>query len=105
MQAAPGKGAGGATLPRHALLGMIERFNDSAKRVVVFADDEARLFGHDHVGTEHLFLSLMHDSDSAAVMLLGLGDVTLEAARAAVEDIVGRGTVPESRGIPCASAC
>jgi len=68
---------------------MFERFTEGARKVVVLAQQEARRFRHNYVGTEHLLLGLLLEEDSAAgVVLKGLG-VNLEKARKAVEDVVG----------------
>jgi ATP-dependent Clp protease ATP-binding subunit ClpA len=70
---------------------MFERFTDRARRVVVLAQEEARLLDHNYLGTEHLLLGLMHEREGvAAIALDGLG-VSLEAARREVEELIGRG--------------
>jgi ATP-dependent Clp protease ATP-binding subunit ClpC len=81
---------------------MFERFTDQARRVVVLAHEEARMLGHDHIGTEHLLLALLHEGESvAAKALMSLG-ISLDAMRQEVEGIIGRGTQPvsESGHIP-----
>jgi ATP-dependent Clp protease ATP-binding subunit ClpA len=70
---------------------MFERFTDRARRVVVLAQDEARMLNHTYIGTEHILLGFLRDGEGVAAQVLeGLG-IRLENARAAVEDIVGRG--------------
>lgn len=60
---------------------MFERFTDGARRVVVQAQEEARLGGHNHIGTEHLLLALSRDRENlAARVLLRLG-VSLDQVR------------------------
>ena len=80
---------------------MFERFTDRARRVVVLAQEEARMLGHDYIGTEHLLLALLHEGENvAAKALMSLG-ISLNAMRQEVEGI-GRGTRPvsESGHIP-----
>jgi ATP-dependent Clp protease ATP-binding subunit ClpC len=53
---------------------MFERFTDRARRAVVLAQEEARILGHDYVGTEHILLGLIRQADGvAARVLAGLG--------------------------------
>lgn len=71
---------------------MFERFTDRGRRALVNAQEEARLLGHDHIGTEHLLLGLIHEGDGiAARALMELG-VSLEAVRERIEETVGRTT-------------
>jgi ATP-dependent Clp protease ATP-binding subunit ClpC len=79
---------------------MFERFTDRARRVVVLAQEEARLLDHDHIGTEHLLLGLLSERDGVAAQALGAMDITLDAARAQVEQKVGRGTAAPAGNIP-----
>lgn len=67
--------------------GMFERFSDEARRTVVRALVEARLLGHDYVGTEHTLIALATAPGSTATALASEG-VTLERARDAVADAV-----------------
>ena len=79
---------------------MFERFTDRARRVVVLAQEEARMLGHDYIGTEHLLLGLVaEDEGVAANALEGLG-IDIHATRAAVEKIVGRDDGTPSGHIP-----
>jgi ATP-dependent Clp protease ATP-binding subunit ClpC len=68
---------------------VFERFTDRARRVVVLAQEEARLLNHNYIGTEHILLGLAHGG-VAAKALESLG-ISLEAVRAQVEAIIGRG--------------
>jgi ATP-dependent Clp protease ATP-binding subunit ClpC len=69
---------------------MFERFTDRARRVVVLAQEEARMLGHDYVGTEHLLLGLLHEgSGVAARALLELG-LSLAGLRQEIELAAGR---------------
>lgn len=79
---------------------MFERFTDKARRVTVLASEEARVLNHNYIGTEHLLEAILHDEDSAATeALVGCG-VTLEAARAKIEEIIGHGQQSPSGYIP-----
>lgn len=70
---------------------MFERFTDRARRVVVMAQDEARLLDHDYLGTEHLLLALL-DENAGGLALTAMKDyISLEDARSKVEELVGRG--------------
>jgi ATP-dependent Clp protease ATP-binding subunit ClpA len=71
---------------------MFERFSDRARRAVVRAQEEARLLNHDYIGTEHILLGLIAERASAAARALGSLNVTLEAAREQVREIVGQGS-------------
>ena len=70
---------------------MVERFTERARQVVLLAQEEARLLGHDHVGTEHLLLGLVREQDGVAADVLHVFDVTVEAVRANVAGMVGGG--------------
>jgi ATP-dependent Clp protease ATP-binding subunit ClpC len=76
---------------------MFERFTDRARRVVVLAQEESRLLGHSYIGTEHLLLGLLAEGDGVAARALESLDVTLEAAREQVREIIGPGQ-QEPRG-------
>jgi ATP-dependent Clp protease ATP-binding subunit ClpA len=79
---------------------MFERFTDRARHAVVLAQDEARRLGHDAIGTEHVLLGLLGEPDSIAGRVLGQLGITLTAARADVEGLVGRGDGAPSGHIP-----
>ncbi|HEY3239243.1 MAG TPA: Clp protease N-terminal domain-containing protein, partial [Acidimicrobiia bacterium] len=49
---------------------MFERFTDRARRVVVLAQDEARLLNHNYIGTEHLLLGLLREAEGVAAQTL-----------------------------------
>ncbi len=70
---------------------MFERFTDRARRVVVLGQEEARLLNHDYIGTEHLLLGLIHEGEGVAALALESLGMRLEAVRAQVEEIIGRG--------------
>ena len=70
---------------------MFERFTERARQVVVLAQDEARLFRHTYIGTEHLLLGLLRTEDGLASRVLGSFDVTAEEVRVRVTELVGEG--------------
>ena len=70
---------------------MFERFTDRARRVVVLAQEEARLLNHNYIGTEHLLLGLIHEGEGVAAKTLEALGVGLEAVRSQVNDMVGSG--------------
>ena len=71
--------------------GMFQRFTDRARRVVVLAEEEARLLRHNSVGTEHILLGLLHEGEGVAARALESLGVTREAVRQQVEQIIGAG--------------
>jgi ATP-dependent Clp protease ATP-binding subunit ClpA len=80
---------------------MFERFTDQARRVVVLAQEEARLLGHDYIGTEHILLGLLAETDGPAAQALATLEIGLDAAREQVEEIIGASTgQPPSGHIP-----
>jgi ATP-dependent Clp protease ATP-binding subunit ClpA len=79
---------------------MFERFTDQARRVVVLAQEEARTLGHGYIGTEHILLGLLAEGEGLAAQALGALEITLEAARQQVTEIIGEGTGQPSGHIP-----
>lgn len=79
---------------------MFERFTDRARRVIVLAQEEARLLDHDHIGTEHLVLGLMADPEGGVRLVSEMLEVTLESCRANVEARSGRGQGAPRSHIP-----
>ena len=77
---------------------MFERFTDRARRVVVLAQEEARMLNHDYIGTEHILLALIHEENGVAAQALESLGITEEAARQQVEEITGRGQQDPPRG-------
>jgi len=67
---------------------VFERFTDSARHVLVLAQEEARLIGHSFIGTEHLLLGLLHQDGETAHVLTDLG-ASLPAVRERVEETIG----------------
>ena len=70
---------------------MFERFTDRARRVVVLAQEEARLLNHNYIGTEHILLGLIHEGEGVAAKALESLGISLEAVRSQVEEIIGQG--------------
>jgi ATP-dependent Clp protease ATP-binding subunit ClpC len=79
---------------------MFERFTDRARRVVVLAQEEARMLDHNYVGTEHILLGLIHEGEGVAAKALESLGISLEAVRQQVEEIIGRGQQAPSGHIP-----
>jgi ATP-dependent Clp protease ATP-binding subunit ClpA len=79
---------------------MFERFTDRARRVVVLAQEEARLLNHNYVGTEHVLLGLIRESQGVAAKALESLGISLEAVRAQVEEIIGQGQMAPTGHIP-----
>ena len=70
---------------------MFERFTDRARRVIVLAQEEAKLLNHNYIGTEHLLLGLIHEGDGVAAKALESLGISLDGVREQVEDIIGKG--------------
>jgi ATP-dependent Clp protease ATP-binding subunit ClpA len=79
---------------------MFERFTDRARRVVVLAQEDARLLNHNYIGTEHLLLGLIHEGHGVAAQALESLGISLEAVRQQVEQIIGRGQQAPSGHVP-----
>ncbi|MDA3009223.1 MAG: ATP-dependent Clp protease ATP-binding subunit [Actinomycetota bacterium] len=79
---------------------MFERFTDRARRVVVLAQEEARLLNHSYIGTEHILLGLIHEGEGVAAKALESLSISLEAVRSQVEEIIGKGGSSPSGHIP-----
>ena len=79
---------------------MFERFTDRARRVVVLAQEEARMLNHNYIGTEHILLGLIHEGEGVAAKGLEALGISLEGVRAQVEEIIGQGQQAPSGHIP-----
>ncbi|WP_347754587.1 ATP-dependent Clp protease ATP-binding subunit [Agrococcus sp. ProA11] len=79
---------------------MFERFTDRARRVVVLAQEEAKLLNHNYIGTEHILLGLIHEGDGVAAKALEQLGISLDAVRAQVQDMIGTGSQQTSGHIP-----
>ena len=79
---------------------MFERFTDRARRVVVLAQEEARMLNHNYIGTEHILLGLIHEGEGVAAKALESLNISLEAVRQQVEEIIGQGQAAPTGHIP-----
>ncbi|RJQ32095.1 MAG: ATP-dependent Clp protease ATP-binding subunit [Actinobacteria bacterium] len=79
---------------------MFERFTEKARRVVVYAQEEARMLNQNYIGTEHLLLGLIREEEGIAARAIKNIGINLEDVRTQVEDIIGKGTSTPSAHIP-----
>jgi ATP-dependent Clp protease ATP-binding subunit ClpA len=79
---------------------MFERFTDRARRVVVLAQEEARMLNHNYIGTEHILLGLIHEGEGVAAKALESLGISLDAVRQHVGEIIGQGQQAPSGHIP-----
>jgi ATP-dependent Clp protease ATP-binding subunit ClpC len=79
---------------------MFERFTDRAQRVVVLAQEEAKRLNHNHIGTEHILLGLIHEGEGVAAASLESLGISLEAVRQQVEGIIGQGRAAPTGSMP-----
>jgi len=79
---------------------MFERFTDRARRVVVLAQEEARMLNHNYIGTEHILLGLIHEGEGVAAKALESLGISLDAVRQQVQEIIGEGQQAPSGHIP-----
>jgi len=79
---------------------MFERFTDRARRVVVLAQEEARMLNHNYIGTEHILLGLIHEGEGVAAKALESLGISLDAVRQQVQEIIGQGQQAPSGHIP-----
>ncbi|MET4060601.1 ATP-dependent Clp protease ATP-binding subunit ClpC [Arthrobacter sp. UYP6] len=79
---------------------MFERFTDRARRVVVLAQEEARMLNHNYIGTEHILLGLIHEGEGVAAKALESLSISLGAVREQVQEIIGQGQQAPSGHIP-----
>jgi len=85
---------------RRAVWSMFERFTDRARRVVVLAQEEARVLNHNYIGTEHILLGLLREGEGVAAKALESLGISLDAVRQQVEEIIGQGQQAPSGHIP-----
>ena len=78
-----------------------EKFSERARRVLSLAQEEAQHFNHSYIGTEHILLGLVRETDGVAARVLSNLGVELSKVRSAVEFIIGRGekAVPGEIGL------
>ena len=79
---------------------MFERFTDRARRVVVLAQEEAKMLNHNYIGTEHILLGLIHEGEGVAAKALESLGIALDAVREQVQDIIGQGQQQPTGHIP-----
>jgi ATP-dependent Clp protease ATP-binding subunit ClpC len=79
---------------------MFQRFTDRARRVVVYAQEEARLLDHNYIGTEHILLGLIREGEGVAARALDSLGISLQAVRLGTEEIIGRGQHTPEGHIP-----
>ncbi|WP_334170822.1 ATP-dependent Clp protease ATP-binding subunit [Sinomonas sp.] len=79
---------------------MFERFTDRARRVVVLAQEEARMLNHNYIGTEHILLGLIHEGEGVAAKALESLGISLDGVREQVQEIIGQGQQAPSGHIP-----
>ena len=79
---------------------MFERFTDRARRVVVLAQEEARMLNHGYIGTEHILLGLIHEGEGVAAKALESLSISLDGVREQVQEIIGPGQESPSGHIP-----
>jgi ATP-dependent Clp protease ATP-binding subunit ClpC len=80
--------------------GLFDRFTDRARRVIPLAQEEARLLGHNYIGTEHLLLGLIHEGEGVAAKALEEFGISLEAVRVQVQETIGQGQTAPTGHIP-----
>ena len=79
---------------------MFEKFTDKARRVVVLAQEEAKLLNHNYIGTEHILLGLIHEGEGVAAKALESLGINLDSVRDQVQEIIGQGQQAPSGHIP-----
>ena len=79
---------------------MFERFTDRARQAVALAQEEATRLDHNYIGTEHILLGLLHEGTGVAARALDSLEISLDAVRQQVEEIIGRGQQAPSGHIP-----
>jgi ATP-dependent Clp protease ATP-binding subunit ClpC len=67
---------------------MFERFTDRARRVVVLAQEEARMRNHSFIGTEHILLGLIREGDGVAAQVLVKLGADLDRVRQQVIQLI-----------------
>ena len=79
---------------------MFERYTDRARRVVVLAQEEARMLNHNYIGTEHILLGLIREGEGVAAKALESLGISQEAVRQQVGEIIGQGQHAPAGHIP-----
>jgi hypothetical protein len=84
---------------RESKIGFFERFSDSARRVMVESQIEARRLKHNYLGTEHILLGLLVEGGQIREVLAAEG-ASVSKARTSVESIVGPGNEEPTGSLP-----
>lgn len=79
---------------------LFSRFDDRARRVIVLAQEEARLINHNYIGTEHLLLGLLSEASGVGAQALSALGISLETVRADIEARIGTGSSTPTGHIP-----
>src|ERR671937_781818 len=79
---------------------MFERFTDRARRVVVLAQEEARMLDHNYIGTEHILLGLIHEGEGVAAQVLQKLGADLNRVRQTVIQLLSGYTGGKGEGAP-----
>jgi ribosomal protein S18 acetylase RimI-like enzyme len=79
---------------------VFERFTHPARKVVVLAQEEARVLNHNYIGTEHLLLGLIAENEGIGARALEALGIAFPSIRLQVDEIVGRGQTPVTGHIP-----
>jgi ATP-dependent Clp protease ATP-binding subunit ClpC len=79
---------------------VFDKFTDRARRVVVLAQEEARMLNHSHIGTEHLLLGVIREGQGVGAMALEREGISLDTIRREVEGIIGHGEQSAGEQIP-----
>jgi ATP-dependent Clp protease ATP-binding subunit ClpC len=79
---------------------VFERFTERARRVVILAQEEARMLNHNYIGTEHILLGLVREGEGVAAKALETLGISLEAVRQQVEERIGQGQPAPTAHIP-----
>lgn len=79
---------------------MFERFTEKSRAIIMRSQDEARIMGHNFVGTEQILLGMLADGDNEAAYILSERAISLETARQEVEQIIGLGSGFVAEEIP-----
>ena len=79
---------------------MFERFTDRARRVLVLAQEHARLLDHSYIGTEHVLLGLIDEGEGVAAKVLTDLGISLDAVRERIKEVIGTGGSSPPGSIP-----
>jgi ATP-dependent Clp protease ATP-binding subunit ClpC len=77
---------------------MFERFTDRARKAMQLANQEAKRFNHEYVGTEHVLLGLVKEGGGVAARVVKSFDIDLRDIRLEVEKLIRSGPDPPTKG-------